>query len=440
MLAGSAAFVLLITCANVAHLQLARFDARRQELGTRLALGAPPSSLLALLLIESLPLSLLGGLAGLTLCGLLFRPLLAVLPDGIQRFHEVEDYGSSKTWQRLSRDLVSALGGLPGVRAAAAAAYLPMQDGPPMSFLISGRDPEAPDGSGMGQFLGVTPGYFEVLGVALRRGRTFDDADRESDTRAVIINEELAGNLWPDEDPVGQTVVLGPPVLTALGDPRPRQIIGVVADVREDGFGYPPPPMIYVPFAQLPDAFAARFTMIRPLGLLLETEVPPQTLARQVQEEVWSFDGDLPIFSFTSLEDLLARNLGPQAALMRLVGLFAALAALLSAIGIYGVLAYQVGQRTREIGIRMATGGNRLQIMAWIFRRGMSAVLAGLVIGLAGAALLTRSIAGYVVIDPLDALSFLVVPVMLALLAFAAISLPAHRAARVQPSQALRSE
>ncbi len=544
MLAGSAAFVLLITCANVAHLQLARFDARRRELGARLALGASPSSLLSLLVIESLPLSLLGGVVGLLLCGLLFRPLLAVLPDGIQRFHEVEVdltvlgfalvttlvvgvatalipalanrraalgtglhkggtrggsrrgqsrwglalvasevaltvlsmvgaallvqnyrslsqtdpgieirevltaqvalspsvYDTSSSWQRVSQNLVPALEALPGVRNAVAAAYLPMQDGPPMSFTIPGRDPEEPGGFGVGQFLGVTPGYFELLGIELRRGRTFEDRDRDSETGAVIINQELAGQLWPDEDPVGQNVILGPPVFPTLGDPRPRQIVGVVGDVHEDGYQFSPPPMIYVPLAQVPGPFTTRLIAIRPLGLMLETEVPPLTLTRQVQEEVWAFDGDLPVFSFISLEELLAGNLGPDVALMRLVGLFAALAAVLAAIGIYGVLAYQVSQRTREIGIRMATGADRLRIIRWIYGRGMSAVGIGLLVGLVAAGLLVRLIAGYVVIDPLDPMSFGVVPLLLALLGSIAISLPAYRASLVQPSLALHSE
>jgi predicted permease len=273
----------------------------------------------------------------------------------------------------------------------------------------------------------ATPDLFHVLGTPLIRGRFFAEADNEKGEPVVLIDQTAAERFWPHEDPVGKQIRL-----QFRPDQPLRRIVGVVERSRSDGLDAPYTPHMFLPEKQV--GFNAMTVYIR-------TAVSPEVLQEPVRREIQAVDPDLPVFGVRSLRSIISDSLAPRRFAMQILGFFAATAMLLAAIGIYGVMAYFVSQRVREIGVRMALGAQRADVMKLIVWKGMSLALAGVTLGLVATLGLTRMIAGLLFgVSATDPLTLAVFAALLALVAFLANYLPASRAAKVDPMVALRYE
>ncbi|HEX5759970.1 MAG TPA: ABC transporter permease [Thermoanaerobaculia bacterium] len=321
-------------------------------------------------------------------------------------------------------EVIRRVGELPAVIAAGASKTLPLEGGgEPYGFTVPGRagalaevQPQA------GTFI-VSPGYFRALGIPLLAGRIFTARDDDGERPVVVVNRAFSRQLWGGEEAVGKTLLLGE---------IPLEVVGVVGDVRSGGLAAEPGSAVYIP-----QSLAPRSDM----KLFLRTAADPLALAGAVREAIWGFDRDLPISDVAALPQVVAEDVARPRFLTILLGLFGALALTLAAVGLYGVVAYGVGQRTHEIGIRMALGARRGQVLAGVVAQGMSWTLLGLALGLAGAFAASRLLAGLLFgVAPTDALTFAGVAVVLAAAALLASWLPARRAASIDPLTALRSE
>jgi putative ABC transport system permease protein len=296
----------------------------------------------------------------------------------------------------------------------------------PAPFEIQGRlagTGEAPTAE-----LGTaTPSFFHVMGTPLMRGRVFTEADNDKGEPVVLIDQTTADRFWAHEDPVGKQIRL------QFGQNQPwRRIVGVVGRSRVDGLDAPYKPHMFIPEEQI--SFNSMIVYIR-------TAASPEILEEPVRREIQAVDPDLPVFGVRALRGIISDSLAPRRFVMRILGFFAATAMLLAAIGIYGVMAYFVSQRVREIGVRMALGAQRADVMKLIVWKGMSLALMGVVLGLIAALVLTRMISGLLFgVSATDPLTLLVFTALLALVAFLANYLPASRAAKVDPMVALRYE
>ncbi len=347
------------------------------------------------------------------------------------------DYGTGEAWERFSRRLLGDLALVPGVEHVAAMTNLPQEGGPWAAYRVAGRPPDD-NGSGAAQCIGVSPSYFETLGIPLTRGRGFTEHDRRDGAAVVVINETMAARLWPDGDSLGERIT----VLLARDEseePRLREVVGVAGDVLENGLQEVAPALFYVPMEQFPDSWAEYVTKVRSLGLAVRTR-GSASIVEPVRERIRRFDADLPIHDVQPLETWLSARLQGREALMNLAGLLGILAAALTAVGIYGVLAFLVLQQTREIGLRQALGADRWMILRWILSQGMSANWIGLGAGLAAAALATRWIGGFVVVESVDPVAYGLTAILVSVVGLAAVAIPAYRAVQVQPSDALRTE
>jgi predicted permease len=277
----------------------------------------------------------------------------------------------------------------------------------------------------------VTPGYFETVRMSLVHGRLFDQHDRPNAPPVVIINETMARKFWPNQDPLGKRLKFG-----GVESPNPwAQIVGIVGDVRQMGLDRPPAAEMYFP------AWQARGNYMTPHGLVIRTEGEPMALAGAVRKAIWSVDADQPADKLYPLDGLLDSDLAPRRVQASLVGCLAILALVLACVGIYGVMAYLVAQRTQEMGIRMALGAQRKDVLALILGRGMKIACLGIVIGLIGAAILTRLLASLLFgISPTDPLTYGGVSLLLLIVALIASYIPARAATRVDPMLALRHE
>lgn len=280
----------------------------------------------------------------------------------------------------------------------------------------------------------VSPGYFGAMRIPLVQGRGIEEADRIGAPGVAVVNRTLARQVWPDGDAVGQRILLGGGATDSVW----RTIVGVVGDVRHRGLDAEPRPEIYLPHAQFP---AGTGTALRTLRLVLRGEADPVQLTAGVRAAVAGLDPDLPLAEVQTMEEALGAWAAERRLTTVLVGGFAALALLLGAVGVYGVMAHVVVQRTREIGIRIALGAVPREILRLVLAQG--AVLAGLGIaaGVAGAYLVTRLLEGLLFqVRPTDPLTFAVTTFLLALVATIASAVPALRATRVDPIEALRAE
>jgi putative ABC transport system permease protein len=531
VLFGAVGLVLLIACANVANLLLARAAIRRREVAVRLALGATRGRLIRQFLVESLVLSFSGAALGLLLAqwllsalaplaesalpvfrefpldgrvfsfllgmavlsGLifgivpalqasrsdvretlsegggkatgtrrqqLFRNALVVveislslillvgaglLLRGFSKLSDTEPGLATKhvltmhlpipeerietATPRLFRPLLQDLRTLPGVRSAAVISMLPIQDAyTNASFRVVGR-PELPlDQQPLAEIRSVSPKFFETLEIPLRRGRDFTERDGENGPRVVIINDTVARRHFPNQDPVGQRVL--------INGPEPRTIIGVVGDVRQAGLDQNPLPEMYFPYA------ANDFSMLlSDAVLVLRTAGPPETLAGPVRDAVRRIDPTQPLYEVLTMEEVVDQSLAGRRLNLWLLGFFAAVALVLAAAGLYGVISYLVAQRTRELGVRIALGAQKRDVMGLVLRQ--AAVLAGLGIGLglAGALAFTRVLDSLLYgVSARDPLTFATLAALLAAVALVASWLPARRAARVNPMVAIRAD
>ena len=338
------------------------------------------------------------------------------------------------------RQGVDRLRALPGVEHAAATCCVPLEGGFGLPFVIVGRPLDDGPAHGGGGWTTATDGYFEVFRIPLRRGRVFTERDSGGAPPVVVINETMARRFWPDGDPLADRIVIGRGVMQQFADEPERQIIGVVADVRDGQLNADPQPRMYVPQGQLPDAVNALSLELVPMGWIVRTRTSPGALGAATQDEIQAASG-LPVSSVRTMEEVVSRSTARQRFNMLLMTVFGAAALLLAAIGVYGLMAYSVAQRTREIGVRLALGARTGQVWRMVVLQGMGLVAAGVVIGLASASGLTRVIASFLFgVEASDPITFVAVPLVLTTVALAAVALPARRASRVDPVLALRGE
>lgn len=532
VLLGAVGFVLLIACANVANLLLARAAARQKEIALRLALGAGRSRLTRQFLTESVLLAVIGGAVGLLLSIAGLRVLKTFIPDTISQAQaisidakvlvftglvalvtgiifglapamQVSHLDINDTLKEGGRDAAGGTRGnrirallvigeiavsfvllmgagllinsfmhlrnlhpgfranhlltmkiplsevkypdkerrspfyaevlrrvqaLPGVQSAAVAGNLPLTyDGDSMPIGIEGRTDPPPDQRPDVILRVVGPGYFSTMGIPLVRGRDFSEQDKADSARVVIVSEKTARHFWPGENPIGKRLKPGS---TSRNIPW-IEIIGVVKDVRQNDFVSEPKMQMYMPYQQL-NSFA-------PNALVVRTNVEPLSLTGAVRNAIWAVDKDQPVSNLRSMDEIVSEAVARQRFSMLLLGIFAALAMVLAAVGIYGVMSYSIAQRTREIGLRIALGAQKSDVLKMILRQGLRFVAAGLAIGLAASFVLTRVMASLLFgISATDPATFVSISLVLIAVALLASYIPAVRAMKIDPMLALR--
>jgi predicted permease len=548
ILLGAVGLLLLIACANVANLQLARAAGRQKEIAIRAAIGAGRGRIVRQLLTESLLLALTGGVLGLALGSWGVRALLTVTPGGLPRVDEMAAIPALNPWvagftvllslvtgilfglapsiqvsradltsllkesggrtsaglkhnrargilvsaevaiavillcgavllirsfaalhrvepgfdsrnlltmkvslagpklasasivDRMARQWVERVERTPGVEAAAMANNLPFEDGIDMIFNIPGRPPlEGFKFTGDVQWRFVSAHYFDALRIPLRSGRLF--RDREP-AQTVVINEAMANKFWPNADPVGQAISIG----AGLGpdfEEGSTEIIGVVGNVRENGLYNDPPPVMYQLPSQIPDGAMKLVNGLQLAGVVVRTKpgIAPTSVSQAVQEALLAGDAPLPATRVRTMEQVSLNSTARQNFNLLLLGVFAAIALLLAAVGIYGVMSYTVEQRTHEVGIRTALGASRSDVLKLIVGQGFKLALIGVGMGIVGALMLTRFLSSLLYgVRPSDPATFLAVSLLLAGVALLASYIPARRATKVDPMVALRYE
>ncbi|MEJ7811856.1 MAG: ADOP family duplicated permease, partial [Gemmatimonadaceae bacterium] len=527
---GAVGLVMLIACANVANLLLARAAGREGEIAIRAALGAGRGRLVRQLVTESVLLSLLGAAAAVALAawgvgrlaalahdriprldavrldgtvllatvavavgtGLLFglipaagtlhadlthalksggrggvsrtgtrraRALLVVselalsvvllagaglLMKSFARLARVEAgfrpagvatftlalpearYRTPAEWRAFGATLLERMAGLPGVTSAATASGLPLSGASfALVFDIDGT-PTDPARQAVAQVRAVSAGYFATMGVRLARGRALTDADRAGGAPVAVINETAARRYFAGENPIGRTVRF------RYGSPLFGEVVGVVADVRQFTLAAEAEPEVFLASDQYP---------MPALSVVMRSTGDPAALLGAARARVRELDADLPLHAATTMDDLVSESLSQPRLYMLLLGTFAGVALLLAAVGVYGVLSYAVSGRTREIGLRMALGATRGDVLRLVARQGLALTAAGVGIGLLGAVWATRIMGSLLYgVSATDAPTFAGVGVLLAAVAAAACVVPARRAARVDPMVALRAE
>ena len=535
VLLAAVGFVLLIACANIANLLLARAATRQREMAIRGALGASRSRVVRLLLTESIVLAFVGGAVGLLLAIWSLDLLVSLKPANLPRLAEIGInrtvflftlgvsvvtgllFGLAPAWQVSKTDLNEGLkesgrGGtdsprrqrvravlvvsevalslvllvgaglmmrsfsrllavdpgfkadhvltsfvslpsskypkredqtaffdrlldrlrnVPGVSAAGLVTDLPLYGGGSTGFDVEGR-PSAPPGQrAMTDYRITSPDYFAAMGMKLLKGRAFSHYDNESAPGVVIINETMATRFFPGEEPLGKRINMS-------GDPPDlREIVGVVGDVRNYGVDADVKPEAYVPFLQSAPEYLSN--VVSALTIVMRSAIEPTALGAALREQVQALDKDQPVSEIKTMEWYLAASMAQRRFNMFLLGGFAGLALVLAAVGIYGVIAYTVTQRTHEMGIRIALGAKGGDILRLVFRNAMLTTVAGIVIGLAAAFGLTRLLQSLLYqVTATDPLVFAVIPILLLAVAVVATYIPARRAMKVDPVTALR--
>ena len=274
------------------------------------------------------------------------------------------------------------------------------------------------------QYLQVTPGYFAAMGIPLLRGRSLSTED-DSTNPAIVLSDLAAQKLWPDADPLGQRVRLP-------GESQPRTVVGIVATIRSFGLDQKMGPQMYLPMAERPRdnvTFVAR------------GQGDPNALLAAMRAAIQDIDRNQPVYNLRAMNDVIAASVAPRRTNTVLIALFGALALVLAAVGVYGVMAYGVSQRQHEIGIRVALGAQRRDVVGLVMRQGVLLSLAGIALGLVGAYWLSGLLESLLYgVTTTDRATFVSAPVVLLAVAVAAILLPAMRASRVEPMEALRAE
>ena len=329
--------------------------------------------------------------------------------------------------------LMPRLQSIPGVRSAAAVQALPLSGSSFfISFEVGGRSPVPPSQQPAMQIRVATPGYFQTIGIPLKRGRLFTDDDRPGSPPVVLITENAARQYFPNEDSIGKTITLG----WGHGKGTPRaggEVVGIVGDVKDAGLDEVEPPQLYLPYRQWP---------IQGMAIVLQTAVPPASVADAAKRAVYATDPNMPVANVRTLEQIVARSISQPRFYTLLLGLFAGVALLLAAIGIFGVLSYAVVQRTREIGIRMALGAQSRSVLGLVVRQAMLLAAIGVSIGIMLAWWLSQSLVSKMLFStsPHDVSTYVVVAAVLGAVALLASYIPARRATRVDPIVALRAQ
>jgi putative ABC transport system permease protein len=321
-------------------------------------------------------------------------------------------------------NLLTKLEALPQVTTAGMVQTFPMRGGYTLSFAIQGRPPSKPGEGPSANHRVASPGYFGTLGIPLLRGRLFTDRDSEKAPMVAIIDESFATRHFPNEDPIGRGLDIG------NGTDGFYEIVGVVGNVHHDGLDADPSPTMYVPYRQ--DIFSS-------MWLVARTNGDPAQLTSTVRQTVREIDPGLPAFSISPLASVISDSVAQRRFSMLLLGLFALIAVFLAAVGLYGVVAYTVSQRTQEIGVRMAIGAGRSDVLKMVVGGGMKLALFGVAIGIAGALAVARVVAAMLFeVTPFDPTSYLATAAILLAVAALACYVPARRAMRVDPIVALR--
>ena len=350
-------------------------------------------------------------------------------------------YARSEAVAQLVRNGVERLRAVPGVVTASATCCVPLQGGYGLPFVIAGRPLESGPFHGGGGWMTISPGYFDVFRIPVRRGRAFTERDDSGAAPVVIINEAMARQFWPDGgDPLDDRLVIGRGVMREFAAEQERQIVGIVGDTRDGGLNSDPQPQMFVPQAQVPDAANALNVSLTPLAWVVRTQANPYALSQTIQEQLRQTTG-LPVSNVRSMAEIVSLSTSRQQFNMWLMSVFGGAALLLAAIGIYGLMAYSVAQRTQEIGIRLALGAHTSQLRRIVVWQGMRLAALGVAIGIAAAFGLTRLISAFLFgVTARDPLVFVGVPALLALVAFVAVWIPAMRASRVDPIVAMRAD
>jgi len=553
ILLGAVGFVLLIACANVANLQLARASTRQREMAIRTAIGANRTRIVRQLLTESVVLALAGGVCGFILGAWGVRVLLAIAPGNIPRISDAAHTAtlvSALDWRVLSftlgislatgilfglfpavhvsrldvntslkdtsgragtgrhqnrargvlvvseialalvllvcaalmirtfvglravnpgfdphnvltlqtslsagryattaqvdnliRQMAPRLESLPGVQSAATALMLPIEGGVDLPFNIEGKPPGKGDKyNGNEQWRSVSAHYFSAFKIPLMRGRAFTEHDIGQSARVVIINQTMAKKYWPKQDPIGSRITIGKGLGPDFDEPA-REIVGIAGNVREHGLTDADQGVMYVPDGQVSNGLTQLANKVLPLSWIVRTSMEPKALTAAIQHEFLAFDGQLPVSKIRTMEQVIAEATARQNFNMLLLTIFAATALLLAAIGIYGLMAYSVEQRTQEIGIRIALGAGSHDMLRLVIVQGLRLAGIGMAIGLAAAFGLTRLLSSLLFgVKTTDPMAFGVVVATLAAVAGIATYIPARRATRIDPVIALRYE
>ena len=349
--------------------------------------------------------------------------LTMVVPVPVSRYREDAQFVNffSEALERIRH--------LPNVRSAGMVNYLPLYGGlgSATGFKIEGR-PEPPPGQGPSTDVRVADaGYFQTMGIPLLRGRNFSDSEQREPKHVILINQALARKHFPDEDPIGRRLDVA-----MFDTPQPAEIIGVVGNVRYDSLIDESPPAVYFPHPDLTYSF---------MTLVIHTDGEPTAIAPAVQREIRALDPNQPVSDVRTMNQVMADWVSRSRFNTLLLGLFAGLATLLSAVGIFGVMNYSVALRTREIGLRLAVGAQPRQVLLLVLRQGLVLTVAGIVLGLAAAFALTRLLSGLLFgVAAVDVTTFAAISLLLILVSLLACYLPARRAMRIDPLSALRYE
>jgi predicted permease len=349
-------------------------------------------------------------------------------------------YESALAVDQVIQAGVERLRNLPGVVNASAACCLPLEGGYGLGFKIVGRPLEAGrTNQGGVEWMTVSPGYFEVFKIPVIRGRTFTTLDTKASPPVVVINEAMAKRHWKTGNPLNDFLTIGRGGMKEFAAEPDRQIIGIVADSRDDGLNQAPEPKAFVPQAQVPDAVNALNMPISPIAWVIRTRVTPLSLSAAVQEQLRQATG-LPVADVRPMSQIVSGSTSRERFNTLLMTVFALSALALAAIGIYGVMAYSVQQRTREIGVRLALGAQPGAVRTMVVLQGMRLALVGVIIGVAAAYGLSRYMSTLLFgVEARDPLVFVGVPLLLAAIALVAVWVPASRASRIDPLSALRS-
>ena len=328
--------------------------------------------------------------------------------------------------------LMPKLRAIPGVQAAAAVVSLPLSGSSiVLTFEVAGRPPLPPSQQPAMQVRVATPGYFDTVGIPLKRGRQFTGHDRDGAPPVVLLTESAARQYFPGEDPIGKKITLG----WGRGPGRPRaggEVVGIIGDIKDAGLNEADPPQIYVPYGQWP---------LQGMAVVLKTAVRPETITDAVRREVYSVDPNVPVGNVRTLQQVVERSISQPRFYMTLLSLFAALALVLAGVGTFGVLSYAVAQRSREIGIRMALGAQERTVVGLIVGHAMVLAGIGVALGVTAAWFLSRLLSAFLfATHPRDFTTFAAVGLVLGLVALFASYLPARRATRIDPVVALRAE
>ena len=553
VLMAAVAFVLLIACANVANLLLARSASRQREFAIRAAVGAGRWRVVRQLLTESLLLSSIGGACGLLLGVLGVRALLLLVPGDIPRLsdpsqmhslfafldwrilaftigvslltgvlfglfpalqianpnlastlkeagtrsstgrhqnltrkilvavemalalvlltsaallirtfiglssadsgidsHHVLTMLTSLTGSRyqtteavdlFTRQALQRIQSIPGVEAASTSVALPTTTHIDLPLDIPGKALAAgQDHTGEEQWRSITAGYFSVFRVPLQRGRFFNDRDTIHSAPVIVVNAAFAKKYFANESPIGKVVEIGRAMGPEFVD-SPREVVGVVGNVREAGMTEKEVPVMYVPQGQQPQGLTKLIASVVPLAWSVRSRLDEKSLTAAVTREIQAIDGQMPLARIRPMDRILKDSLSRQNFNMLLLSIFAGSALLLAAIGIYGLMSYAVQQQTQELGVRIALGAGKSNVVRLVMRQGMTPALFGVGAGLVVAFALTRLMESLLYdVKPADPISFLAVAAILTLVAIVAVLIPARRAMSIDPLEALRTE